>query len=116
MDSRSILQKQKPLGKRQKSEDPVAVRRFLGMVNYLASFVPDMSQLSAPLRELTESKNWQWKEVHTQAFETVKSSITVAATQKYFNPQLPITAQCDASSQVLGAVIMLDKRPLAFAS
>ena len=64
-----------------KPEDPAAVRRFLGMANYLARFVPNMSQFSASLRVLTESENWQWKEVHTQAFEAVKkSSITEATT------------------------------------
>ena len=42
-----------------KPEDPAAVRRFLGMANYLARFVPNMSQLSAPSREQTESENWQ---------------------------------------------------------
>ena len=39
-----------------KPEDPAAVRRFLGMANYLARFVPNMSQLSAPLRVLIESE------------------------------------------------------------
>lgn len=35
------------------------VRRFLGMVTYLAKFVPQLSTRSAPLRSLLEQKN-EW--------------------------------------------------------
>ena len=33
---------------------PQEVRRFLGMVNYLAKFLPNLSQVIEPLRKLTE--------------------------------------------------------------
>ena len=32
-------------------EDAPAVRRFIGMATYLAKFIPNMSDLTAPLRE-----------------------------------------------------------------
>ena len=31
------------------------VRRFLGLVNFTARFIPDLSTVSAPLRQLTEN-------------------------------------------------------------
>lgn len=37
------------------------IQRFLGMINYLARFVPNLPNLTAPLRELLHKKQeWVW--------------------------------------------------------
>lgn len=46
-------------------DDLTALKRFLGMVTYLAKFMPHLSQMTEPLRRL-EDKNveFQWLEQH----------------------------------------------------
>ena len=98
-------------------DNPQAIRRFLGMANFVSRFVPNMSKLSAPLRALTENGiEWTWSSTQTKAFEDVKKAIAQAATLKFFNPRQETVVQCDASSQGLGAVIMQNGQPVAFAS
>ena len=50
----AILQMTKP-------EDVQGVRRILGMSNYLAKFLPKLSGLSEPLRQLTrKEREFHW--------------------------------------------------------
>ena len=45
------------------------VRSFLGMVTYCGKFIPNFSDVSEPLRELTKKDaQFQWMERHEQAF------------------------------------------------
>ena len=51
-------------------EDKKGVQRLLGMVNYVAKFVPNVSEKTAPLRELLKKDvAWHWNEKHRNAFE-----------------------------------------------
>lgn len=43
----------------EKPQNKEEVRRFLGMVTYLAKYIPRLSIISAPLRILLEQKN-EW--------------------------------------------------------
>ena len=52
------LRKATAITKMRNPQSKKDLRRFLGMVNYLAKFVPDLSDITAPLRELLE-KNAQ---------------------------------------------------------
>ena len=40
-------------------EDKLALLRFLGMVNYISKFIPNLSDLTQPLRELLY-KDVEW--------------------------------------------------------
>ena len=41
------------------------VRRLLGMINYLGKFLPQLSDVSEPLRNLTKEQNqFIWSKVH----------------------------------------------------
>ena len=43
-----------------KPKNKAGIQRFLSMVTYLAKWIPEMSQKTAPLRELISDKNeWQ---------------------------------------------------------
>lgn len=45
-------------------EDKVSLQRFLGMINYLGKFIPNLSELSAPLRQLLhKAVVWSWRPV-----------------------------------------------------
>ena len=42
-------------------ENAAALKRFLGMVNYLAKFMPHLSDMTEPLRGLDDKDvEWQW--------------------------------------------------------
>lgn len=42
--------------------DVPALQRFLGMINYLGKFIPNYSQLTALLQQLThKDTEWAWK-------------------------------------------------------
>lgn len=49
------------------------IQRLLGMVNYLAKFIPNMSELTAPIRErLRKDVEFLWNEQQQEAFEEIK--------------------------------------------
>ena len=91
-------------------ESRTELLEFLGTVIYMGSFVPNLSQNTANLRELLEKDAYfQWSQMHQKAFELVKSSI-------YFDRDKVSVIQVDASEKGLGAVLLQDKKPIAYAS
>ena len=64
------------------------IRRLLGMVNYLQKFSPNLSSVTAPLRELLKEENmFQWREdVEEKCFNDVKEVLSWPPVLKYFDP------------------------------
>ena len=53
--------------------DAQSLHSLLGMVNYLAKFLPRLSEQTEVLRKLTEKNaQWCWFPVHAQAVARVK--------------------------------------------
>ena len=49
------------------------ILRFIGIVNYLSMFVPYLSDLVAPLYDLTcKNKTFNWTEKHEESFQKIK--------------------------------------------
>ena len=93
------------------------LQEFLGMVTYLAPFISHLSQKTAALRDLLKRESeFQWNASHQEAFTAVKEAISKETTLSYFNPGKNTTIQVDASSKGLGAVLLQEGRPIAFAS
>lgn len=97
------------------------LQRFLGMITYLAKWVPDLSQKSAPLRALLEEKNmWQWGHEQEKALQLLKDIITSDPVLQFYDQKKPIRISTDASSHGLGAVVLQlneDKwQPVAYSS
>lgn len=98
-------------------ENKQHLQQFLGMANYLSPFVPNLATNTADLRELLkEDAQFIWLEPHQKAFEKVKSLICKEATLSYFDPKKKTTIQVDASQKGLGAALMQEGKPVAFAS
>ncbi|XP_014676736.1 PREDICTED: uncharacterized protein K02A2.6-like [Priapulus caudatus] len=90
---------------------------FLGMVTYLSPFLPHVSQLTAPLRELIKKDAvFEWTPSHQVAYDRIISLITREVSLSYFDPREPSVLQVDASSKGLGAVLIQRDKPIAFAS
>jgi hypothetical protein len=97
--------------------DVTAVRRLIGFVNYLQRFLPNLSGVCEPLRNLTHKDTpWRWTEEQQLAFDTMKQLVGEITILKYYQPCEELTLQCDASEKGLGAVISQNGQPLAFAS
>ncbi|PFX34153.1 Transposon Tf2-9 polyprotein [Stylophora pistillata] len=93
------------------------VRRFLGVLTYLSKFIPNMSLKSAPLCQLLQKDvEWSCEQVEDDAFTSLKTSISSAPVLKFFEPKEPVTLSVDASSKGVGAVLLQNDRPAAYAS
>lgn len=93
------------------------LQRFMGMVNYLGSFIPNLSKESSLLRQLLSKTNeWIWTEKHETEFKTLKDLLCSAPVLCYYDPAKEIYMSVDASKDALGAVICHDKHPIAYAS
>ena len=91
--------------------------RFLGMVTYLTKFIPDMSMKTAPLRKLLEKDTeWLWLHTHDNAVSQLKEILSKAPVLSYFDVNKPVTVMADASKDGLGAAILQDNKPVAYAS
>ena len=94
-----------------------AVQRFLGFVNYLAKFLPRLSDLSEPLRRLTDKDAvWYWLPQHDEAIGSIKKLVTDHPVLRYYDVKEEVTIQCDASEVGLGAALLQKGQPVAYAS
>lgn len=67
-------------------KDVPAVQRFLGMANYLGKFIPNFSDVAAPLRKLTHKETaWCWYQQHQQAFDTLKACLSTPPVLSYYD-------------------------------
>jgi hypothetical protein len=81
-------------------------QRFLGMVNYLAKFVPNLSQITTPLRDLLKKDvHFDLQQPQLDAIEELKRLITSPPCLRFFDPNLPSRLKPDASSDGLGALL-----------
>ena len=93
------------------------LQRFLGMTTYLAKFIPNYSQVAAPLRILLEkSTEWHWTHEQEASFQELKRLITNTPVLNFFNSDKPTTLSVDASSKGMGAVLLQEEGPIAYAS
>ena len=93
------------------------VRRFLGICNYLARFIPKLSQVSEPLRKLLEADRvFQWGDTEQKAFVDLKTLISEDQLLNFFDVTKPVVIQCNASTEGLGATLMQGGRPVLSAS
>lgn len=93
------------------------LQQFLGIVTYMSPFIPNVSQEASALRELLKKgAEFEWSASYQECFERLKSIICTETTLAYFDPHKPTTLQVDASSHGLGAALLQEGRPIAFAS
>jgi transposase InsO family protein len=93
------------------------LERFLGMTNYLSKFIPNYSEKSVTLRQLLKNDTvWDWNESFNQAFVKLKNSLCNTPVLGYFDTNQPVTLSVDSSREGLGAVILQNQKPIAYAS
>ena len=94
-----------------------AVRRFCGFVNYLAKFMPKLSEVMEPITNLTCKENeWKWTHEHDEAFKRIKETAITSPLLKYHNPEYELTIQCNISEKGFKAALLQKRPPVAFES
>ena len=104
-------------------KDKQLLQYFLGIVNYMGTFIPNLSHHTEPLWAMLKKDNvFHWQDQQTRSFQQVKTLIAKANTTplRYYDRNLPVTVQADASLRGLGACLIQKHKgkdqPIAFAS
>jgi transposase InsO family protein len=99
------------------------LRSFLGLINFFAKFVGQMSGRLVPLYKLLKKDvEWRWSNECEQAFEDIKRILSSAPVLAYYDPERPLTLTCDASARGVGGVLSQPnlsgrgERPVAYVS
>ena len=111
-------------------QTPEEACRFVKAAEYYWKFIPNFSQVAAPLQKFvpttrTEQKKGQktritLSEEETQTFEELKRFLTTDLVLRLPNNRLPFKVQTDASDEGIGAVLLQNypegDRPVAYSS
>ena len=100
-----------------KPTDRAGVHRILGMIKYLSSFIPNESDITLPLRQLTrDDAPWTWTGQHDRALHDIKVRLSTAPILRFYDVKKPVQIQADALSTGLGACLLQEGQPVAYAS
>lgn len=106
----SILNLKNPNNKKE-------LMQIMGMINYLRDFIPNLSELTGPLRTLLrKDSEWSWYDSHTAQLKKIKDLICEAPILANYDPKRDLIIQCDSSKDALGYCLLQEKRPVAFGS
>ena len=125
LDAEGIHPTEEKVQALQKAPAPTNVaelRAFLGLINYYAKFLPNISSTLSPLYKLTQkNQRWKWGRVEQETMEKVKNALSTDSVLVHFDDSLPVLLECDASPTGIGAVLSHrfpdgTERPVAYAS
>ncbi|KAK2718681.1 hypothetical protein QYM36_005872, partial [Artemia franciscana] len=88
---------------------------LLGMLNYLAKYIPNLSTQNKTLRDLSKATEFKWAKEHDEALQNIKHS-TVSNLAYFDHSCKSINLTVDASSHSLGAYILSNGNVVAYAS
>ncbi len=98
-------------------QNKTELQEFLGMVTYLSPFIPRLSDHTADLRSLLKKDTqFEWTASHQQAFDKIKSHVCEDSILTFFDLNKKTVLQDDASSRGVGAALIQDDKPIAYAS
>lgn len=93
------------------------LQTFLGVINYLRPFISNLSERTAPLRELLKKNSiFLWTALHDKVVKEIKDLILKSNILVPFDVKQDIVVQCDASQNGLGCCLLQNNKPISFAS
>ena len=108
MDPKKIeaIRDWKPPNKDKDKDKIKEVQAFLGFANFYRRFISGFSTIVKPLTELTKKgKVFDWDDACTTAFKTLIERFISAPILKWFDPDLEIMVETDASDYVSAGVL-----------
>jgi len=98
-------------------KDLTELRRFVGMANYLAKFVPNLATILQPLHDLMKKDTlFIWSNSQAKAFEEVKALMCTTPVLVFYDPDKQLTVENAACEYGLGTILMQEGKPIAYAS
>ncbi|ETO00778.1 hypothetical protein RFI_36662, partial [Reticulomyxa filosa] len=95
-----ILKINKPCNKKQ-------LEQLLGLVQWIARFIPNIANVTAELSKLRKkNKKWKWGSIHEDAFTQLKKAIENTQLLRHPKQNDPFIVQCDASEVAVGAALL----------
>ena len=93
------------------------LQQFLGFCAFYHRFISNLSKTATPLyRLLKKDTAYEWSAEAQKSFDDLRAKVIKLPTLAYPNPQSPFDLHTDASDMGLGAVLVQNGRPVAFAS
>ncbi|XP_022164853.1 uncharacterized protein K02A2.6-like, partial [Myzus persicae] len=91
--------------------------RLLGLVKYVGKFIPNLSKITAPLRQLTQNNvEFKLQSQHIQSVDKLKKLLSTSPLLKTFDNKKPIIIQTDASRDGLGSALIQNGHVVSYAS
>lgn len=81
------------------------VSSFLGLVNFVGSYIENLAEVAAPLREVAKEP-FKWEQEQEKAFHKLKTALEEAPYRAFFDPKAETILYTDASAHGLGAVLL----------
>jgi len=93
------------------------VECLLGTSNYLAKFISNMSTVTQPIWELLKKDNvFEWQSPQEHAFVKIKGILSMSPVLAFYDVTKPVVITCDVSKSGLGALLLQEGKPVAYAS
>ena len=110
-------QKVKAIDEMSEAKTKEDVKRLLGFVQFLSRYLPGLTKVDAPLRELEKSDVlFLWNRPQMESFKKIKQLVSQAPVLQYYDVNKPVTIQCNASGKGPGAVLLQDNKPVRYTS
>lgn len=90
------------------------IRGFLGLTGYYRKFIRDYGKVARPLTDLTKKEGFKWGAKEQSAFEELQHKVTSAPVLALPDFTKEFFTESDAFGNRLGAILIQDKKPIAF--